>query len=68
MNNKKALPPPVLPPAFKVDEDFCLLHKGHVQGEIYTCPTCKTKYCMDCAKKAKEEALLCIKCKRLFLL
>ena len=66
MNNKKAPPPPVFPPSFKVDEDFCLLHKGNIQGEIYICSSCKTKYCMDCAQKAKREAILCIKCKKLF--
>ncbi|MFW9939616.1 MAG: hypothetical protein ACFFFT_01150 [Candidatus Thorarchaeota archaeon] len=68
MNNKKTPPPPVLPPSIKIDENFCLLHKGEIQGEIYTCPSCKTKYCMECAEIANQEAKLCIKCKHLILL
>ncbi|MBY8985162.1 MAG: hypothetical protein KGD65_08855 [Candidatus Lokiarchaeota archaeon] len=67
MNNKEIPPPPALPPSFKVDENFCLLHKGNVEGETYTCPSCKTKYCLKCAQKAKSEAKLCVKCKQLFM-
>jgi hypothetical protein len=66
MNNQNKPPPPVLPPSFKVSDTFCLLHKGNLDGEIYVCPSCKTKYCMNCAQKAKEEAKLCITCKNLF--
>jgi hypothetical protein len=68
MNNKKVPPPPVLPPSISINENFCLLHKGEIQGEIYTCPNCKTKYCKECAEKAFKEAKLCIKCKYLILL
>lgn len=68
MSNKKIPPPPRLPPSIKVNENFCLLHKGEIEGEIYICPKCKTKYCMKCAEKAQEEANLCIKCKQLILL
>lgn len=68
MNDKKAPPPPMLPPSFKMKENFCLLHKGDIQGEIYTCPACKTKYCMECAKKARHEGKLCVKCKQLILM
>ena len=32
------------------------------------CPTCKTKYCLDCAKKAKAEGKKCIKCKQLIFI
>ena len=67
MNNKKTPPPPVLPPSFNVKENFCLLHKGTIEGDIYTCPSCKTKYCLNCAQRAKTEAKLCIKCKQLFV-
>lgn len=68
MNNERKPPPPVLPPSISVDENFCFLHKGEIQGEVYTCPTCKTRYCLDCAQNAKENAKLCVKCKRLFLI
>lgn len=68
MNNKRTPPPPVLPPSININENFCLLHKGDIQGDVYTCPVCKTKYCMKCAEKAKNEAKLCVKCKRLILI
>ncbi len=67
MNNKKVPPPPVLPPSIKINENFCLLHKGEIRGKIYTCPSCKINYCMECAEKASQEAKLCIKCKKLIL-
>jgi hypothetical protein len=68
MNDKKIPPPPVLPPSTKFNENFCLLHKGDIEGEIYICPTCKIKYCMKCAEKARTGAKLCIKCKQLILI
>lgn len=66
MNNKKIPPPPVLPPSFNLKENFCLLHKGPIEGEIYTCPSCKTTYCLKCVQKAKTETKLCVKCKKVF--
>ncbi|MFX1573209.1 MAG: hypothetical protein ACFFB0_10705 [Promethearchaeota archaeon] len=68
MKDKKVPPPPVLPPSIHIKENFCLFHKGDIQGEIYTCPACKTKYCMDCAIKARDEKRLCVKCKQLVLM
>jgi hypothetical protein len=69
MNDKKLPPPPVLPPGFqKVKDNFCLFHKGNLKDEVYECPTCKTKYCLDCAKKAKAEGKKCIKCKQLIFI
>ncbi|MFX1477777.1 MAG: hypothetical protein ACFFCI_06570 [Promethearchaeota archaeon] len=68
MTKKKLPPPPKFPPSFIIDENFCLLHKGDIQGEIYTCRVCKTKYCLKCAQKAEKEALLCVKCKHLILI
>jgi len=65
MNDKKIPPPPTLPPVFNIDEKYCLFHKGEIQGEIYTCPRCKTRYCLNCALEAKQEKKLCIKCKQL---
>ncbi|UCD00997.1 MAG: hypothetical protein JSV23_08940 [Promethearchaeota archaeon] len=67
MSDKEVPPPPVLPPPFKINEYFCLFHKGDIQGETYTCPACKTKYCLECAKKAKVEGKLCVKCKQMIL-
>ena len=67
MNVKKTPPPPSLPPSIEIKDNFCLFHKGDIRGEIYTCPTCKTKYCLECAKKARLEAKLCIKCKHLVM-
>lgn len=69
MSNKKIPPAPVFPPSIpKVDEKFCLLHKGKITGEIYQCHSCKTKYCLECAKKAKSEGKKCVKCKQLIFL
>ena len=67
MSDKKVPPPPILPPSVTFNERFCLFHKGDIKGEIYTCPACKTKYCLECAEKAKKERKLCIKCKHLVL-
>ena len=67
MNNNKIPPPPVLPPSFKVNENFCLLHRGNIEGEIFTCPKCKTNYCLKCAQKANAEVKLCVKCKKLII-
>jgi hypothetical protein len=68
MSDKNIPPPPILPPSIEIKKDFCLFHKGVIQGEIYTCPACKTNYCLKCAKKANLEEKLCVKCKRLVLI
>jgi hypothetical protein len=68
MNIKKIHPPPVLPPNFAIKENLCLFHKGDIQGEIYTCPACKTMYCLTCVQKAQKEGKYCVKCKGLILL
>ncbi|MFX1394510.1 MAG: hypothetical protein ACFFAH_13170 [Promethearchaeota archaeon] len=69
MSDKKKPPPPVLPPKLeKTQENFCLFHRGDIEGEIYQCTACKTKYCLECAKKAKKEGKKCIKCKQLIFL
>ena len=68
MSDKKIPPPPILPPSIKIEDNFCLFHKGDVKGDVYMCPTCKTNYCLECAKKAKHEAKFCIKCKQLIII
>jgi len=67
MSEKRTPPPPALPPSFSIKENSCLFHKGEIQGEIYECPSCKSKYCMECARKAKTEGKHCVKCKQLIL-
>ncbi|MFX0174805.1 MAG: hypothetical protein ACFE85_01090 [Candidatus Hodarchaeota archaeon] len=68
MNNKKLPPPPVLPPTRTISENFCLFHKGTIKGEIYTCPRCKSNYCLECAKKAMNTGESCVKCKQIVLI
>ncbi len=68
MSQKKVPPPPSMPPSIKIKENFCLLHKGDLTGQTYECPSCKTKYCLECAKKARAEKKSCVKCKKLFML
>ena len=68
MSDKKLPPPPALPPSFTASSKFCLFHKGALSEDIYTCPKCKTIYCLECAKKAQVERKSCIKCKQIVLL
>ena len=69
MSEKKIPPPPVLPPSInKLKDNICLFHKGEINGETYTCPSCKTKYCLECAKKSKLERKFCVKCKQLIFI
>ncbi len=62
-DEKKAPPPPVMPPSFEIKKDFCLFHKGSTTGEIHKCSHCGQSYCLKCAKKALNEGKACIKCK-----
>lgn len=70
MNDKKIPPPPVLPPSIEIKNmvNFCLFHKGPIKGEIYTCPNCKTNYCLKCAKEARNKGQYCVKCRQLILI
>ncbi|MFX0071403.1 MAG: hypothetical protein ACFFAO_09970 [Candidatus Hermodarchaeota archaeon] len=69
MSDKNLPPPPKLPPNnLKIEDNFCLFHKGPLKKKIYKCPNCNTKYCLECAKKAKAEGKKCIKCKQLIFL
>jgi len=68
LSEKRPPPPPVMPPKITIKENYCLFHKGEITGEIYICPSCKTKYCLECAKKAKKEKKVCIKCKQLIFI
>ncbi len=68
MSEKKP-PPPILPPPIaKLKQNFCLFHKGEINQPTYLCPTCKTKYCLECAKKVKLDGKSCIKCKQIIIL
>lgn len=67
MSEKKTPPPPSLPPSFEKKENYCLFHKGPLQGDLYTCITCKAEYCLECAKQARAEGKQCIRCKQLIL-
>ena len=68
MSDKKLPPPPVLPLSFTASSKFCLFHKGDLSEDIYTCPKCKTTYCLECAKKAQTGRKSCIKCKQIVFL
>lgn len=70
MSDKKIPPPPALPPSkTKINRNYCLFHKGNIVGRsVYQCVTCKTYYCLDCAKKAKVEGKKCVKCKQLIFI
>ncbi|MBN1802223.1 MAG: hypothetical protein JW891_11995 [Candidatus Lokiarchaeota archaeon] len=37
--------------------DICQVHRGPIEGIIFSCPKCKTKYCLKCARivEAKNE-------------
>ncbi|MFW9951509.1 MAG: hypothetical protein ACFFKA_15440, partial [Candidatus Thorarchaeota archaeon] len=60
--NKKPIPsPPTLPPTIIIPKNFCLFHKGQISSPVYTCPKCKTQYCLECAKKSKAEGISCVK-------
>ena len=67
MNEKIIPPPPKLPPKIAIPKKICLLHKGALSDLKYTCPKCKTQYCLECAKTAKEEGIVCVKCKQLII-
>ncbi len=44
------------------DRDTCQIHKGFIEGVIFSCPKCKAKYCMKCASliaKKEERCWLC---------
>ena len=42
----------------------CIVHKGPVEGtNVYICPSCKTFYCVRCAKAVKKSGDKCWTCK-----
>lgn len=56
---------PNLPPGISknvLKEDFCVIHKGPLTEEVYTCK-CGAKMCLSCAlMRKKEKNRLCPKC------
>ncbi len=68
ISDDRTPPPPVMPPTLKKKDNFCLFHKGKIKGKVYTCPRCKTQYCMKCAVKARDAQKYCVKCKQLILI
>ncbi len=49
----------------KVEEKeiICLIHKGPISGaNIYLCPSCKTYYCLNCAKALRSRGEKCWAC------
>ena len=61
------IPKPKLPPTPKKVggniANMCLIHKGPLQGDVYTCK-CGAKMCKSCAIERKQSATnrLCPKC------
>jgi len=44
------------------ESDFCVVHKGPITGIIYVCPTCKAKYCLNCATTLSQKDETCWVC------
>ncbi len=65
------VPSPKMPPTLKLrkKEDMCILHKGTINGEIYTCK-CGAKMCKSCAmdRKKSKQNRLCPVCSSIIFL
>ncbi len=48
--------------AVKKNKVFCLVHKGHIDGTVYICPSCQAYYCLKCAQALKEKDEKCWSC------
>ncbi|MBN1802094.1 MAG: PKD domain-containing protein, partial [Candidatus Lokiarchaeota archaeon] len=44
------------------DRDVCQIHKGFIKGVIFSCPKCKAKYCMKCARLIAQKDEGCWLC------
>ena len=40
-----------------LQEFFCIVHRGPIEGDNYLCPHCKTFYCVKCATALKEKGV-----------
>ncbi|UYP45613.1 hypothetical protein NEF87_001898 [Candidatus Lokiarchaeum ossiferum] len=54
------IPSPKLPPSPPTTkaikkENFCMIHKGPIQGETYTCK-CGAQMCRNCATERKNNS------------
>jgi len=43
-------------------ENMCAHHKGEIEGLKYTCPECKTNFCIKCSEKLLKEKKACSEC------
>ncbi|MFX0102070.1 MAG: SBBP repeat-containing protein [Candidatus Hodarchaeota archaeon] len=46
----------------KMEEQTCIVHKGPISGTNYSCPKCKTFYCLKCATTLAEKGEDCWSC------
>ncbi|MCP4760802.1 MAG: hypothetical protein GY870_03405, partial [archaeon] len=44
------------------EKRICIVHKGHITGLVYICPTCETYYCEKCAETLKGSGDKCWSC------
>ena len=44
------------------DIDVCIVHKGPIDGLIYSCPRCGVKYCTRCSNTLKKKKEGCWAC------
>ena len=56
--------PPKLPKKEPLDPSMCIIHKGPLEGDVYSCPKCSANMCKSCVKKRKEDEhkQFCPKC------
>ncbi|MFX1301998.1 MAG: FG-GAP repeat domain-containing protein [Promethearchaeota archaeon] len=48
--------------AVETEKYVCIVHRGEIDGFIYLCPHCNTRYCMKCAIILKEKGDKCWVC------
>ena len=48
--------------AVEKEKYVCIVHRGEIDGFIYLCPHCNTRYCMKCAIILREKGDKCWAC------